>query len=89
MIRDGAHIQVFQSGLFWIDMELDQAIAVRNALEAANHGFDVEEYVRMHKTAYWSKARNAYIDALDLAKNSGGYRRAHYKLTCMIERLAA
>jgi hypothetical protein len=70
-------------------MELDQAIAVRDALEAANQGVDVEEYVTMHKTAYWSKARNAYIDALALAKTSGGYRRAHYRITGMIERLAA
>jgi hypothetical protein len=70
-------------------MELNQAIAVRDALEAANQGVDVDEYVTMHKAAYWNKARSAYIDALALAKDCGGYRRAHNRLTGMIESLAA
>jgi hypothetical protein len=70
-------------------MELDQAIVVRDALEAANQGVDVEEYVTMHKFAYWTKARIAYVDALAIAKEQGGYRRAHFHLTGMIERLAA
>lgn len=66
-------------------MELAEAIWIQDALESAHHGVDIDEFAAAFKVYKREQAREYYQQALNLAKNRGGYRNAMFYIEEMIE----